>query len=63
MLIQTDGREIRLLPAWPRDWDVAFKLHAPFQTVVEGEYRDGQWVSLTVTPEDRRKDIVAGLED
>ena len=36
MLMQTVGDKIILLPAWPRDWDVDFKLHAPKQTIVEG---------------------------
>ncbi len=58
MLVQTDGRTIHLLPAWPRDWDVAFKLHAPYETVLEGEVKDGQLVSLTVSPESRREDVV-----
>ena len=38
MLLQTDGRQIFLLPAWPKEWDVEFKLHAPQQTIVEGVY-------------------------
>lgn len=58
MLMQTDGRSIHLLPAWPKDWDVDFKLHAPYRTVIEGEYRDGELKRLEVTPESRRKDIV-----
>ena len=58
MLLQTDGRKILLLPAWPKDWDVDFKLHAPYQTVVEGTYRDGKLQSLKVTPEARRADVV-----
>jgi alpha-mannosidase len=58
MLLQTDGRKIFLLPAWPKSWDVDFKLHAPYQTVVEGRYRDGRLQSLKVTPEARRADIV-----
>ena len=29
LLMQTPGRKILLLPAWPGDWDVDFKLHAP----------------------------------
>lgn len=57
MLLQTDGRRIFLLPAWPKDWDVDFKLHAQQQTVVEGIYRDGQVRSLRVTPESRRVDV------
>ncbi len=52
-----DGK-IYLLPAWPKDWDVAFKLHAPKQTTVEGIYRAGKLERLVVTPESRRKDIV-----
>ena len=58
MLMQTIGNEIRLLPAWPRDWDVKFKLHAPQRTTVECEYRDGEIVELKVTPSQRRKDVI-----
>ncbi|WP_337102693.1 DUF5703 domain-containing protein [Paenibacillus sp. YIM B09110] len=58
MLLQTDGNRIYLLPAWPENWDVKFKLHAPMNTIVECEYRDGQLQSLIVTPEYRSKDIV-----
>ena len=60
MLLQTDGKQIFLLPAWPKDWDVEFKLHAPQQTVIEGIYRDGKLASLRVTPEARRRDLVIG---
>ncbi|MEI8037331.1 MAG: DUF5703 domain-containing protein [Verrucomicrobiota bacterium] len=57
MLLQWDGRRLLLLPAWPKDWDVRFKLHAPQQTTVECEYRAGKVQSLKVTPEARRKDV------
>ncbi len=57
MLMQCDGKAIYLLPAWPKDWDVQFRLHAPRQTVVEGEYRHGKIRSLRVTPASRRADI------
>lgn len=57
MLLQTDGDRIFLLPAWPKDWNVEFKLHTPRQTVIEGVYRDGKIQSLSVTPESRRADI------
>ena len=60
MLIQTDGLKIFLLPAWPKQWDVEFKLRAPRQTVVEGVYRDGKMQSLRVTPESRRADVKIG---
>ena len=57
MLLQTDGRQIFLLPAWPKEWDVEFKLHAPQQTIVEGVFRGGKLTSLRVTPESRRQDV------
>jgi alpha-L-fucosidase 2 len=57
MLLQTDGRKIFLLPAWPMGWDVDFKLHAPQQTIIEGVYHDGKIQSLRVTPESRRADV------
>ena len=59
MLLQSEGRKIFLLPAWPKDWDVRFKLHAPARTVIQCEYRGGTIRMLKVTPRDRRKDIVA----
>ena len=65
MLMQTIGKEIRLLPAWPKDWDVDFKLHAPRRTTVEGRVRSGEIISLKVTPKERRSDVVimqGGLE-
>ena len=58
MLMQTDGRKIRLLPAWPQEWDVDFKLHAPYRTVVSGRVRNGSIQELIVEPASRREDIV-----
>ena len=52
-----DGK-IYLLPAWPKEWDVDFKLHAPQQTTVEASVRNGKVIKLKVTPESRSKDIV-----
>ncbi len=57
MLLATAGDRILLLPAWPADWDVKFKLHAPQNTIVEGVYHNGRMQQLTVTPESRRKDV------
>ena len=58
MLMQTDGQKIFLLPAWPKDWDVEFRLHAPGNTVLEGVFRNGKLASLKVTPDSRRADVV-----
>ena len=66
MLMQTEGDSIYILPAWPADWDVQFKLHAPRNTTVEGEWKGGKMVSLKVTPESRRSDVICskcGLSD
>ncbi len=61
MLLQTPGAQLHLFPAWPAEWDVDFKLHAPKQTIVEGVLRGGKLISLKVTPESRAKDIVNWL--
>ncbi len=58
MLLQTDGKKIYLLPAWPENWDVSFKLHSTGNTTVECEYRDGKVRSLNVMPKSRKADIV-----
>ena len=57
MLMQTIGKRIVLLPAWPERWDCDFKLHAPEQTVLEGKVRGGKIIDLVVTPETRRADV------
>jgi hypothetical protein len=57
MLLQHSGDKILLLPAWPKDWDVSFKLHAPRQTTVEVDYRNGRIRKLEVSPSERRRDI------
>jgi len=57
MLLQHAGDKILLLPAWPKDWDVSFKLHAPRKTTVEVVYRAGKIEKLEVVPPERRKDV------
>jgi hypothetical protein len=58
MLMQTDGKRIQLLPAWPADWTADFKLHAPYKTIVEGHVENGKITGLKVTPQQRAKDVV-----
>src|SRR5439155_7523174 len=58
MLMQCEGDQILLLPAWPSDWDVDFKLHAPMRTIVEGKVRNGEIQDLRVTPQARARDII-----
>lgn len=58
LLMQVDGRTIYLLPAWPEGWNADFRLHAPYQTVVQGQVRAGQLTNLEVTPKAREADVV-----
>ena len=58
MLMQCSGKKIILLPAWPKEWNASFKLHAPENTTVEGRVMNGRISDLIVTPESRRKDVV-----
>lgn len=62
MLLQTNGEQIYLFPAWPPDWDVGFKLHAPGLTIVEAELKGGKVINLKVTPENRKKDIIIMIQ-
>jgi hypothetical protein len=57
MLVQSHGKRIWLFPAWPRDWDVDFKLHAPDQTTVTGSARGGTVESWEVEPAHRASDV------
>ena len=63
MLMQTIGDQIILFPAWPKDWDVSFKLHAPGNTTVECSLVKGEIRNLRVTPESRSKDIIVGFKN
>ena len=63
LIVQTDGRKIYLMPAWPKEWNVDFKLHAPYKTVIEGKYKNGKFIDMKVTPESRSKDIITLSSD
>jgi hypothetical protein len=54
-----DGR-ITLLPAWPKDWDVTFRLRAPGNTRVTCVVVSGRIERLVVDPPARREHVVAG---
>lgn len=60
MLLQTDlySDKIYLLPAWPKEWDIDFKLHAPQNTIIMGKVVKGEIKSLDVNPVSRKNDIV-----
>jgi len=58
MLLQAVDKKLLLFPAWPKDWDVDFKLNAPFNTTVQGKLIHGKLTDLVVTPASRMKDVV-----
>jgi hypothetical protein len=58
MLLQTDGKKMLLFPAWPKDWNVSFKLHAPYNTTIEGILKDGKLQYLQVLPVSRKPDLL-----
>jgi hypothetical protein len=52
-----DGK-IYLLYAWPKAWNVHFKLYAPKNTIVEATVKNGKLSQLKVTPSSRMSDVV-----
>jgi len=58
MLVQSVGDSIYLLPAWPRNRDVSFKLQTFDNTSIECKYTNGKFERLAVMPESRKKNIV-----
>tara|TARA_R110000868_G_scaffold83515_3_gene235675 strand:- start:16173 stop:18497 length:2325 start_codon:yes stop_codon:yes gene_type:complete len=62
MLIQEADGKIYLFPAWPKDWNVHFKLHATQSTTIEAKLIDGVVQILKVVPEDRKSAIINLLD-
>lgn len=58
MIVQEANGKILILPSFPGEWDVEFKVHAPENTVIEGSVKNGKFEKLKVTPKSRRKDVV-----
>jgi hypothetical protein len=58
MLVQEAGDKIFLLPAWPADWDVDFKLRLARGTTLTGTVAQGKLVVWDIAPASREKDVV-----
>ncbi|POY39485.1 hypothetical protein C3L50_09910 [Flavobacterium alvei] len=58
MLLQEANGKIYLFSAWPKDWNVHFKLYATQNTTVEAQLVNGKLKVLKVVPEERKKDII-----
>ncbi|MEX2567573.1 MAG: DUF5703 domain-containing protein [Cyclobacteriaceae bacterium] len=61
MLLQTHDGKLHMFPAWPKDWDVEFKLHAPKKTIISGNLINGELMDLKITPERRNEDLILYL--
>ncbi len=46
MLIQYDKDKFDITPAWPKEWDVIFKVNGPDNTIIEGVFQNGRMQKL-----------------
>ena len=58
MLLQEVNGKLYLFPAWPKEWNVRFKLCASRGTTVEAEMNAGKVVNVKVVPKERQHDVV-----
>ncbi|WP_157491897.1 DUF5703 domain-containing protein [Gelidibacter mesophilus] len=49
MLLQYDDDKIYILPAWPKDWDVNFKLHAQERSIISVVVENGKVIQKEMT--------------
>lgn len=61
MLIQTAGNQVYLLPAWPKEWNVKFKLHIPGNRQIEAEWKNGEMKSVKKYPDMKSGEIIVGF--
>ena len=54
MLLQEVGDTLYLFPAWPKQWDVSFRLHARGGVTVEAELKDGRVVSAKASSDQKK---------
>jgi hypothetical protein len=58
MLLQTVNGKMLVFPAWPKEWNVDFKLHGPGGAIVRGVCRDGRVERLETVPPEREASLV-----
>lgn len=61
MLMQTENNDVYLVPAWPAEWNVKFRLHVPGNKQVEGEWRNGKMIGVKKYPESSDTNIIIGF--
>ena len=63
MVMQSEDDKIYILPAWPKSWDVSFRLYAGNNTIVECECKGSKVERLEVSPKERMKDVIIALSE
>ena len=58
MLVQETEEKIILLPAWPRNWDVSFKLCLRGNGTIEGEVKNGSLTQWDIFPKELSEKLV-----
>ncbi len=61
MLLQAEGNDVYLLPAWPKQWDVKFKLHTPGSRQVTAEWKNGKMIALKKYPAGNDAEVIVGF--
>ncbi|GGH10117.1 hypothetical protein FAZ19_01450 [Sphingobacterium alkalisoli] len=56
MLMQEVGDEIYVLPTWPKEWNVDFKLHGMDDNILEGAWKENEFIRLEM--KNRTKKII-----
>ena len=58
MLLQSEDEDIHICPAWPKKWNVDFKLRASGGTTVAARLHEGTLTELSIIPEKKKKQVI-----
>ncbi len=47
MLIQYENDKANMMPAWPKEWDVNFRVNGPGNAIIEGVFKNGKMQNVT----------------
>jgi len=53
MIFQYEENNVYMMPAWPKEWDVRFKVNGPGNSKIEGVFENGKMVKMKITPESK----------
>lgn len=58
MVMQAYDNKVYVLPAFPNDWNVSFKLYIPGENSISGVYKEGKWMKKPVLRKKTNQKIV-----